>query len=57
MNALLAQSVEHEPFNLRAAGSSPAGGFLETSTANSSVFIKIKQMVSRNKLRVHGGVV
>ena len=32
----LAQSVEHETFNLRAAGSSPAGGFLETHTATFS---------------------
>ena len=27
--ASLAQSVEHQTFNLRAAGSSPAGGFTE----------------------------
>ena len=30
--ASLAQSVEHETFNIRAAGSSPAGGFLWINT-------------------------
>ena len=30
--APLAQSVEHETFNLRAAGSSPAGGFMWINT-------------------------
>ena len=43
--ASLAQSVEHETFNLRAAGSSPAGGFLETHTATFSSIIEYRNQM------------
>ena len=48
--ASLAQSVEHQTFNLRAAGSSPAGGLLETHTATfSSILIMKTKCVSQHQ--------
>ena len=48
--ALLAQSAEHQTFNLRVAGSSPAKGFIETHTAISELsYFENKPNVFRKK--------